>query len=111
MALRDWPLCDAKLVLWSHRPLRGVRITPGSQPLRPSVRTGAPPLSRGGLDAVFPVPTAFPHCGLLPVDTVFPQIAMWIDPFFSTGAVEPLCPTVSGISGLFHTTFPYYCYY
>ena len=36
---------------------------------------------------------------------------MWIDPFFSTGAVEPLCPTVAGISGLFHTTFPYYGYY
>ena len=48
MALRDWPLCDAKLVLWSQRPLRGVRITPGSQPLRPSVRAGAPPLGRGG---------------------------------------------------------------
>ena len=24
MALRDWPLCDAKLVLWSQRPLRAV---------------------------------------------------------------------------------------
>ena len=26
MALRDWPLCDAKLVLWSHRPLRSLKI-------------------------------------------------------------------------------------
>ena len=41
MALRDWPL-------WSAATTGRVRITPGSQPLRPSVRAGAPPLGRGG---------------------------------------------------------------
>ena len=56
MALRAGPMCDAKLVLWSHRPLRGAfrsgrtrRVTkydlighsPRSPPRRPCTRVGA----------------------------------------------------------------------